>query len=173
MAQKLHKATEVCQVARIQPYVLRSWEKEFPRIGLKKSEDGPRLYRQADIQQVLRIKELVFSEGLTLAGARRRLEGESEESPLMSVPAATEVTHPRGQDVPAEVTEVREGLRSLLEMLEVGTGKTTKTSRPKSSSKQSAKQSSARSSGKKSPRTAKRTSTKTKAVKRKRRTSRR
>ena len=173
MAQKLHKATEVCQVAQIQPYVLRSWEKEFPWIGLKKSEDGPRLYRQADIQQVLRIKELVFSEGLTLAGARRRLEGESEESPLMSVPAATEVTHTRGQDVPAEVTEVREGLRSLLEMLEVGTGKTTKTSRPKSSSKQSAKQSSARSSGKKSPRTAKRTSTKTKAVKRKRRTSRR
>ena len=170
MAQKLHKATEVCQVAQIQPYVLRSWEKEFPWIGLKKSEGGPRLYRQADIQQVLRIKELVFSEGLTLAGARRRLEGESEESPLMSVSAATEVTHTRGQ---TEVTEVREGLRSLLKMLEVGNGKTTKTSRPKSSSKQSAKQSSARSSGKKSPRTAKRTSTKTKAVKRKRRTSRR
>ena len=164
---------EVCQVAQIQPYVLRSWEKEFPGIGLKKSEGGPRLYRQADIQQVLRIKELVFSEGLTLAGARRRLEGESEESRLMSVPAATEVTHPRGQGVPAEVTEVREGLRSLLEMLEVGNGKTTKASRPKSSSKQSVKRSSARSSGKKSPRTAKRTSTKTKAVKRKRRTSRR
>ena len=164
---------EVCQVAQIQPYVLRSWEKEFPRIGLKKSEDGSRLYRQADIQQVLRIKELVFSEGLTLAGARRRLEGESEESPLMSVPAATEVTHTRGQNVPAEVTEVREGLRSLLEMLEVGNGKTTKASRPKSSSKQSVKRSSARSSGKPPRRTAKRTSTKTKTVKRKRRTSRR
>lgn len=173
MVQKLHKAVEVCQVAQIQPYVLRSWEKEFPGIGLKKSENSSRLYRQADIQKVLKIKQLVFSEGLTLAGARRRLEGESEESPLMSVPEATEVAHTRGQDVPTEVTEVREGLRSLLEMLEVGNGKTTQASRPKSSSKQSVKRSLARSSGKQSTRTAKRTPTKTKAVKRKRRTSRR
>jgi len=137
MVQKLHKAVEVCQVAQIQPYVLRSWEKEFPGIGLKKSENSSRLYRQADIQKVLKIKQLVFSEGLTLAGARRRLEGESEEVSLMSVPEATRVAHIRGQDVQTEVTEVREGLRSLLEMLEVG--ETIKASRPKSSSKQSVK----------------------------------
>ena len=171
MVQKLHKAVEVCQVAQIQPYVLRSWEKEFPGIGLKKSENSSRLYRQADIQKVLKIKQLVFSEGLTLAGARRRLEGESEEVSLMSVPEVTGVAHTREQDVPAEVTEVREGLRSLLEMLEVG--ETIQASRPKSSSKQSVKRSLARSSGQQPTRTAKRTSTQTKAVKRKRRTSRR
>src|SRR5687767_15360721 len=74
MAPKLYKAAEVCDVAQLQSYVLRSWEKEFPGIGVQKSSDSPRLYRQSDIDQVLRIKQLVFGEGLTLAGARRRLE---------------------------------------------------------------------------------------------------
>src|SRR5687767_15409341 len=74
MAPKLYKASEVCDVAQLQPYVLRSWEKEFPGIGVQKGPDSPRLYRQSDVDQVLRIKQLVFGEGLTLAGARRRLE---------------------------------------------------------------------------------------------------
>src|SRR5687768_8381618 len=73
MTPKLYKAADVCEIAQLQPYVLRSWEKEFPGIGLQ-SADGSRLYRQSDVDQVLRIKQLVFSEGLTLAGARRRLE---------------------------------------------------------------------------------------------------
>ena len=71
---KLYKASEVCETTGLQPYVLRSWEKEFPGIGVQKSQDSPRLYRQSDIEQVLRIKQLVFGEGLTLSGARRRLE---------------------------------------------------------------------------------------------------
>ena len=58
----------------LQPYVLRSWEKEFPGIGVQKSQDSTRLYRQSDVDQVLRIKDLVFAEGLTLSGARRRIE---------------------------------------------------------------------------------------------------
>ena len=74
MTPKLFKAADVCEMAELQPYVLRSWEKEFPGIGVQKSPDSPRLYRQSDVDQVLRIKQLVFGEGLTLAGARRRLE---------------------------------------------------------------------------------------------------
>ena len=74
MAPKLYKAAEVCEVAQLQPFVLRSWEKEFPRIGVQKSAESPRLYRQSDLDQVLRIKDLVFREGLTLSGARQRLE---------------------------------------------------------------------------------------------------
>src|ERR671914_683587 len=74
MAPKLYKAADVCDMAQLQPYVLRSWEKEFPGIGIQKSPDSPRLYRQSDVDQVLRIKQLVFGEGLTLAGARRRIE---------------------------------------------------------------------------------------------------
>ena len=55
MTPRLYKAAEVCDLAQLQPYVLRSWEKEFPGIGVQKSEDGPRFYRQSDVDQVLRI----------------------------------------------------------------------------------------------------------------------
>ena len=72
MAPKLYRAADVCASTGLQPYVLRSWEKEFPGIGMQKSPDSVRLYRESDVEQVLRIKQLVFGEGLTLAGARRR-----------------------------------------------------------------------------------------------------
>ena len=80
----LFRAQEVCELADVQAYVLRSWEAEFPDLGVAKTAAGPRVYRRADVERVLRIKQLVFVDGLTLAGARRRL---SEEAPT---PAATE-----------------------------------------------------------------------------------
>ena len=40
--------------------MLRSWEKEFPGIGVQTVGDGPRVYRESDVEQVLRIKLLVF-----------------------------------------------------------------------------------------------------------------
>jgi len=71
--RELFKAAEVCEVVQVQPYVLRSWEAEFPQIGQVPAGGGPRLYRRSDVDLVLRIKQLVFDEGLTLSGARRRL----------------------------------------------------------------------------------------------------
>src|ERR1043166_1146691 len=70
----LFKAAEVCELAKVQPYVLRSWESEFPELGVARTSGGPRVYRRADVEQVLRIKHLLLVEGLTLAGARRKLE---------------------------------------------------------------------------------------------------
>ena len=67
----LFKSSEVCEIASVQPYVLRSWESEFPDLGVSKGNGGPRVYRRADVERVLRIKQLVFSDGLTLAGVRR------------------------------------------------------------------------------------------------------
>ena len=52
MTPKLFRAADVCEMAQLQPYVLRSWEKEFPGIGVQKSPESPRLYRQSDIEQV-------------------------------------------------------------------------------------------------------------------------
>lgn len=70
------KAGEVCELAQIQPYVLRSWESEFPDLGLSKTPGGPRIYRRVDVERVLRIRDLVFTEGLTVSGVRRRFESE-------------------------------------------------------------------------------------------------
>ena len=71
MTPKLFRAVDVCEMAQLQPYVLRSWEKEFPGIGVQKSPESPRLYRQSDIDQVQKIKQLVFGEGLTLSDCSR------------------------------------------------------------------------------------------------------
>src|SRR4029079_2846306 len=73
----LSKAAEVCEVAQVQTHVLRSWESEFPDLGVTKAEGAPRTYRREDVEQVLRIKHLLLVEGLTLAGARRRLMEEN------------------------------------------------------------------------------------------------
>ncbi len=69
------KAADVCERAQVQAYVLRTWEMEFSDLGVVKNPGGPRLYRPSDLERVLRIKQLVFVEGLTLAGARRKLDG--------------------------------------------------------------------------------------------------
>jgi DNA-binding transcriptional MerR regulator len=70
------RAQEVCELADVQAYVLRSWEAEFPDLGVAKTPSGPRIYRRADVERVLRIKHLLFVDGLTIAGARRRMSEE-------------------------------------------------------------------------------------------------
>ena len=114
---KLYKASEVCEAAGLQPYVLRSWEKEFPGIGVQKSQDATRLYRQSDLDQVLRIKQLVFGEGLTLAGAHRRLEAAAPAARADSEAAVADVLDTLGADAHARVDLVRQGLRSILDVL--------------------------------------------------------
>lgn len=107
------KAAEVCEVVQVQPYVLRSWEAEFPHIGQVPSGGGPRVYRRADIDLVQRIKQLILDEGLTLSGARRRLE---EESGVPSV-AAVSVEEVLGDRVRERLKNVKTGLQSILQML--------------------------------------------------------
>jgi DNA-binding transcriptional MerR regulator len=115
---KLYKAGEVCELLQVQPYVLRSWEKEFPGIGVQgKSPDSPRLYRQSDLEHVQRIKQLVFGEGLTVAGARRKLDAEAPPIAVVSESDAAEVFDALGADVRKRLAVVRDGLRELQSML--------------------------------------------------------
>ena len=110
--RELFKAAEVCEVVQVQPYVLRSWEAEFPQIGQVPAGGGPQLYRRTDVDLVLRIKQLVFDEGLTLSGARRRLEEDGEPSS----PAVT-VEDMLDDRVRERLRQVRTGLQSILELL--------------------------------------------------------
>ncbi len=114
------RAAEVCEIAQIPPYVLRSWEKEFPGLGAAARPGGPRIYRRSDVEQILRIKQLVFSEGLTLAGVRHRIEGEppAEEEALIEA-ALPSAVGPASvpADVRTRVSHAKRELRELLDML--------------------------------------------------------
>ena len=107
----LFKASEVCEIASVQPYVLRSWELEFPSLGTARSAGAPRVYRRADVERVLRIKELVYVEGLTLSGARRRLE---DEGPAADAEAGATVL---GIEARQKLDAVKQELRALLNLL--------------------------------------------------------
>ena len=108
------KAADVCQIAQVQPYVLRTWEAEFPDLG-QVTAGGPRIYGRADVERVLKIRELVYVEGLTLSGARRRLEESKEDDG----PVATAADFSLVDDTTrARLQSVREGLQGLLALLE-------------------------------------------------------
>jgi DNA-binding transcriptional MerR regulator len=72
-----YKLSEVCQYTDTQPYVLRFWESEFPQLDPGARGGGSRLYSRADVDLIRRIKQLLYEEEYTLAGAREKLEEES------------------------------------------------------------------------------------------------
>jgi len=111
--RELFRAAEVCEVVQVQPYVLRSWEAEFPQIGQVTPGGGPRLYRRADVDLVLRIKQLVFDEGLTLSGARKRLDEDGGKSNGTGV----QMEDLLGDRVRDRLRNVRTGLQSILQLL--------------------------------------------------------
>jgi DNA-binding transcriptional MerR regulator len=80
-----YKIGEVCQYTDTQPYVLRFWESEFPLLAPQKNRSGQRIYSREDIDLVFKIKQLLYDEEYTIAGARKQLEqedgGEGEEAP--------------------------------------------------------------------------------------------
>jgi DNA-binding transcriptional MerR regulator len=70
------KIGEVCDLAGVQAHVLRYWETEFPMLAPQKNRAGQRTYRRRDVEMALRIKELLYDEQYTIAGAKKRLANE-------------------------------------------------------------------------------------------------
>jgi DNA-binding transcriptional MerR regulator len=112
-SRSLFRQPEVCEIAQVQPYVLRSWEAEFKDLGVAKTAGGPRVYRRADVERVLRIKHLLFVEGLTIAGARRRLQDE-QAAPAPESGALDDLFT---SDARERILSVRKSLRELAAML--------------------------------------------------------
>jgi DNA-binding transcriptional MerR regulator len=91
---------EVARLTKIQPYILRYWESEFPLLQPKKSGTGQRLYRKRDIEIILKIKTLLYDQGYTIAGARRQIQEEMEPGDLVQ-----------------RLRRIREGLEALVLLL--------------------------------------------------------
>ena len=112
---KLYKIGEVCKLAEVQPYVLRYWETEFPQLAPNKSGGGQRLYTRREIDVILRIKELLYREGFTIAGAKKKLE--TEDAP--AAPTAVENAPQTAAAAPSAdvIGYVKKELNAILRML--------------------------------------------------------
>jgi DNA-binding transcriptional MerR regulator len=144
--QKLFfKIGEVCELAGVQAHVLRYWETEFPMLAPQKNRAGQRTYRRKDVEMALRIKELLYDEQYTIAGAKKKLANEMRSpgretgvtparTPLRSLqpppslaarfapspqPAATPqpVDEPKGS---SSATHFAAQLREILDLLDRG-----------------------------------------------------
>lgn len=100
---------EVSRLCSLPSYVLRFWETEFPQLKPPKSGTGQRMYRRPDVENVLRIKNLLYNEGFTIAGARAQLRAEAKrrQEPLFAMPSTDA----------AELKQLRQGLREILGIL--------------------------------------------------------
>ena len=95
---------EVAKIVGVKPYVLRYWETEFPILKPGKTPSRHRLYRHRDVETLLDIKRLLYEEGFTIAGAKKRLkDGEREDASLLLSQADPETPLP-----------IRSGQRKIL-----------------------------------------------------------
>jgi DNA-binding transcriptional MerR regulator len=98
---------EVSSLCKLPAYVLRFWETEFPQLKPVKSSTGQRMYRRKEVETVFRIKQLLYGEGFTIAGARQQLRMEAKTQAPLPFP-----THSSG-----DLKRLRHGLEEILTML--------------------------------------------------------
>jgi DNA-binding transcriptional MerR regulator len=115
-----YRIGEVSRLTDLKPFVLRYWETEFPMLEPVKSPSGHRLYRQEDVEMVLRIKRLLYDEGFTIAGARRHLReqngaGESDAASSGSVGEGGNAAELLSRKM---LLDLRDSLRAFLTLLE-------------------------------------------------------
>ena len=93
------KIGEVCELAGVQAHVLRYWESEFPMLAPQKNRAGQRVYRKRDVEMALRIKELLYEDQYTIAGAKKRLNNELRGGGKLKVVGVDEDGHVEGAPV--------------------------------------------------------------------------
>ena len=79
------KIGEVCELVGVQAHVLRYWETEFPMLSPQKNRSGQRSYRRRDVEISFRIKQLLYEEMFTIAGAKKKLQAEMRETTKLKV----------------------------------------------------------------------------------------
>ena len=143
--EKLYfKIGEVCEIAGVQAHVLRYWETEFPMLQPQKNRAGQRTYRRRDVEMALRIKELLYDEQYTIAGAKRKLSSDmrspnreglptpSAKAPTRSLRpppslagrfTAAPTAAPEGKsagDQKSALTQIAKQLQEILDLLDAG-----------------------------------------------------
>jgi DNA-binding transcriptional MerR regulator len=106
---------EVAKLCRVETYVLRFWETEFPQMRPNKSGTGQRLYRKRDVEMAMRVRRLLHDDGYTIAGARQVLAHENARSKSPQLPLIEGGAGPT--NIRARLQRVRSELRDLLGVL--------------------------------------------------------
>jgi DNA-binding transcriptional MerR regulator len=106
------KIGEVSQITGVKPYVLRYWESEFKLVSPAKSKSKQRLYKRRDIENILRIKKLLYEDRFTIAGAKKTLKTDPLRlaAAQMELGLTSEATH-------AALGRIREELRAIRDLL--------------------------------------------------------
>src|SRR3954453_16347971 len=121
------KIGEVCDLVGVQAQVLRYWETEFPMLSPQKNQSVQRSYRKKDVEIALKIKQLLYKEMFTIAGARKKLQSDARQGGQQKVAASAaaapasgfrpvvakdgqaqmlfDITPPAEGDTPAELSE--------------------------------------------------------------------
>jgi len=101
------KIGEVCDIVDVQAHVLRYWETEFPQLSPQKNRSGQRSYRRRDVEIALRIKELLYVDEYTIAGARKKLQNELRETSRLKIVPHEPVRHEKFIQ-PVETPEIED-----------------------------------------------------------------
>lgn len=118
---------EVTKIAGVEAHVLRFWESEFPMLAPRKTPKGQRQYRRKDLETILAIKQLLYRDKYTIAGARRALRTNSAAAkragPEPAAAAPPEVAPAQSPQDGGKVSreglaEIRSGLEQILKLLE-------------------------------------------------------
>lgn len=112
-----YKIGEVCRITDTQPYVLRFWESEFSQLSPQKNKAGQRVYRKKDIQLIFQIKELLYDEEFTIAGARKKLGMIEPQAEELDMPLFHGEKKKKGKKV-KKVSEPEDSYQSKLKRLE-------------------------------------------------------
>ena len=103
-----YKIGEVSELAGVPAYILRYWETEFEVLQPKKSRSGQRLYRKKDIETLLQIKELLYRDGFTIAGAKAKFRA------LAGKRRGSQAKNQRKEEILQSLRIIREGLENIL-----------------------------------------------------------
>jgi DNA-binding transcriptional MerR regulator len=104
-----YSISEVAQITKIKPYVLRFWEKEFGLLKPKKNRAGNRSYQQKDIEIINQIKHLLYDEGFTIEGAKSKLRNLRHDDPGTVVAEKVQLQN--------LVSEIKKEVTALLKLL--------------------------------------------------------
>jgi len=111
-----YRIGEVSRITRLKPHVLRYWESEFKVIKPHKGGSLQRLYRRKDLDLILKIKKLLYEEGFTIAGAKKKIRDiERLENKQMKLKLVEKRSNGKSHEFLVAIQEELMGIRKMLE----------------------------------------------------------